>query len=93
MLLNELHGTGLVFVLVFLVPPLAAYVLLDSRAGLLPAGEREGAVDLLGLGQGVGLEVFKLHLDEVARRDAALVGLILVVELGVDAEDVVFKNI
>ena len=90
-LFHEFHGARVVAVLILLIALLRGNVLADGLFRLVPARELQRLVDLLRHAERVRLKVLKLHLNQVALGNKVLVGLVLMVKLGVDAEDILLQ--
>lgn len=90
-ILHQTHGAVIVFILILLIPFLAAYIFFDGSFRLRETGQRKSLIDMLGHPHGIGLEILKLHLYQIAGRNAGLVGLVLVVKLRIDGKDVAFQ--
>lgn len=88
MLIDELHGTWLIFVFVLLIAFLFAYIGFDGRTGFFPSRNLKLFVDLTCSLQSIGLEFLKLHLIKVSFGDELLLLLVGLIKLGVGFQNV-----
>ena len=88
MLFYQFHGFGLVLVFVFLVAFFLVHVSFDVFSCLVETWNGKLLIDFLCQIEGIGFVVFEFYFYQVSFWDKVFVGFILVVQLGVNRQNV-----
>ena len=92
-IVHQLNGARLVFILVLLVAFLLAHISLYGRTGFFPSRDIQLAVNILRGGQSVTLKLLKLHLIEIALGDELLLLLVSTIQLCIGIENVLLHHV